>query len=193
METDADAQSQRERAALTAAMDRYADGDAAAFAAVYDALAPRLRPFLCRLAGSRGDDLLQQTFLQLHCARQAFARGSDVVPWAFAIARRLAIDAQRRSGREVLEAEPPAQEATGDARPDEVAAAREAAAHAEQVLTRIPAAQREAWQLVRRDGLSVAQAAEVLGTTKAAVKLRTFRASEALRAVLGPVQWEEAK
>ena len=38
----------RRRDALTGAMDRHADGDAAAFAEVYDLLAPRLLAYLTR-------------------------------------------------------------------------------------------------------------------------------------------------
>lgn len=51
------------RVRASAAMDRYASGDDAAFADLYDALAPRLYGFLLRLTGERGAaaDLLQQT------------------------------------------------------------------------------------------------------------------------------------
>ncbi len=75
----------------TSAMDRYAQGDDAAFSELYDALAPRLYGYLLRQTrnNARAEDLTQQTFLQMHCARGRFVRGADVVPWAFAIARRL--------------------------------------------------------------------------------------------------------
>src|SRR5258708_6663302 len=85
------------------AMDRYAQGDDAAFSELYDALAPRLYGYLLRQTrnNARAEDLVQQTFLQMHCARGRFLRGADVVPWAFAIARRLMIAGFRRPGREV--------------------------------------------------------------------------------------------
>ena len=44
---------------------------------------------------------------------------------------------------------------------------------------------------MKRDGLSLAEAAEVLGTTVAAVKLRIHRTYEALRAALGKEMHEE--
>jgi len=44
---------------------------------------------------------------------------------------------------------------------------------------------REAFVLLRYEGLSVQEAADVLGSTPTAVKLRAFRAYEALRAALG--------
>ncbi|MFO0660134.1 MAG: sigma factor-like helix-turn-helix DNA-binding protein [Polyangiaceae bacterium] len=49
----------------------------------------------------------------------------------------------------------------------------------------LPLAQREAFILIRYEGMSVAEAAAVVGTTESAIKLRAFRAYEALRAALG--------
>lgn len=180
------------RSALTAAMDRYADGDDAAFGEVYDRLAPRLYGFFVRQTGdaARAEDLLQQTFLQMHAARLAFARGSDVIPWAFCIGRRLLVDGRRRTKNEVLFDTAEQNAAALEARverfsvPDGLALTRELAARAEEELERMPASHREAYVLVRQEGLSVAQAAEVLGTTATAIKLRAHRAYEALRHAL---------
>ena len=63
-------------------MDRYAQGDSAAFGIVYDLLAPRLFAFLIRQTRSRAaaEDLVQQTFLQIHCARASYIGGADVTP-----------------------------------------------------------------------------------------------------------------
>jgi RNA polymerase sigma-70 factor (ECF subfamily) len=52
-------------------------------------------------------------------------------------------------------------------------------------LAKLPASQREAFILVRFEGLSMAEAAQVLDTTEASAKIRAFRAYEALRAALG--------
>src|SRR5262245_59278349 len=80
------------------AMERYSTGDDAAFAELYDAIAPRLLGFL--RAATRDEfateDLMQQTFLQIHGARGSFIPGAMVMPWAFAIAKRLVIDGARR-------------------------------------------------------------------------------------------------
>ena len=48
----------------------------------------------------------------------------------------------------------------------------------------LPESQRVAFELIKYDGLSVAQAAETLGTTVTAVKLRAHRCYEALRGAL---------
>jgi len=75
-------------------MARYAAGDDTAFPELYRLLAPRLHAFLGRRLRnpSQAEDVLQQTFLQIHAARSRFSPGSEVMPWAFAIARRLLID-----------------------------------------------------------------------------------------------------
>jgi RNA polymerase sigma-70 factor (ECF subfamily) len=180
------------------AMDRYACGDAAAFSELYDVLAPRLSSFLLRRTRdpARAEDLLQQTFLQMHCARQHFSRGADVVPWAFAIARRLLIDTYRKGGREVLDdgdgdGESERESVAPGASPEGLAGQRRLARRIEEELARVPEAHRAAFDLVQRDGLSMAEAAEVLGTTVSAVKLRAYRTYEALRASLGDEVREE--
>jgi len=166
-------------------MDRYADGDEAAFAEVYDGLAPRLYGYLLRAARDKSavEDLVQQTFLRMHDARGRFSRGSSVEPWAFAIARRLLVDYQRwRRLREAPPAEVdpdawPGTEPDGDA----VLRGRELSQRLSQALEELSPQQREAFLLVREQGLSMAEAAEVLGTTVTAVKLRSHRAYEGLR------------
>jgi len=177
-------------AALDAAMDRYARGEDAAFGEVYDGLAPRLQSFLQRYTHdrARAEDVVQQTMLQIHRARGRFEPGAQVVPWAFAIARRLLIDSHRRGGREVLakDDEDSARDllVALDAPADDVAIAKELAVRIQTVLDGIPDNQRIAFELIKQEGLSVAEAAQTLGTTVAAVKLRAHRAYEALRAAL---------
>ncbi len=169
------------------AMDRYADGDDKAFAVLYDALSPRLYGYLLRQTRdvARAEDLLQQTMLHIHLARDRFIRGAAVAPWAFAIARRLVIDASRRGKREPVDLDGDVNEGVSPApSADEVLQAVDLSQTVDRALRRLPPAQREAFELLKWDGLSVAQAAEVLGTTVAAVKLRAHRAYEALRGVL---------
>jgi RNA polymerase sigma-70 factor (ECF subfamily) len=172
------------------AMERYAGGDDAAFALVYDALAPRLYGYLLRQTRerSRAEDLLQQTMLHIHRARASFIPGAEVTPWAFAIARRLLVDSLRRNKREVLSEDgEPDPGVDGAPSAEEMVRARELATRVERVLAKLPQSQRAAFELIKNEGLSVAEAAQVLGTTVAAVKLRAHRAYEALRGALGDV------
>jgi RNA polymerase sigma-70 factor, ECF subfamily len=176
------------RSAGDAAMDRYAAGDDAAFAQVYDTLAPRLYGYLVRQTREvpRAEDLLQQTMLQIHRARSSFIAGAEVTPWAFAIARRLLVDSVRRGRREALGVEgEPDPGASPEPLADEWVAARDLAKRVDSVLAKLPQSQRQAFELIKNEGLSVAEAAQVLGTTVAAVKLRAHRAYEALRVALG--------
>ena len=135
---------------------------------------------------------MQQTFLHIHRARGSFIPGAAVMPWALAIAKRLMIDGARRRRLELgLFMHAPADddrmmsEPTATAAADEVLDARRLERRVQQRLDALPAAQRTAYQLVKQEGLSLKSAAEALGTSVAAVKLRTHRAYQALRAVLG--------
>jgi len=184
-------------AAVDQAMERYADGDGAAFGALYDALAPRLFAYLLRQTRSRtrAEDLVQQTFLQIHRARGSFLQGAEVTPWAFAIARRLLVDSIRRGRREVLtDGDAPGDEPMApDAPADELVQAQQTADRLARGLARLPENQRVAFELLKHEGLSVAEAAGALGITATALKLRAHRAYEALRALLGDVAGEDPR
>jgi RNA polymerase sigma-70 factor (ECF subfamily) len=185
---------------LDAAMDRYAAGDDAAFAELYDALAPRLYGYLLRQTRqhAKAEDLVQLTFMKIHRARGTFLAGASVLPWAYAIARRLMIDDARRGGREVLrndaeDAENAESAYAPDPPADERILAAELGQRIRTEVSRLPEAQRTAFQLIKEEGLSVAEAAQVLGTTTAAVKLRAHRAYVTLRAALGDAIGKEGE
>lgn len=176
-------------------MERYCDGDASAFRALYALVAPRLLGYLVKMARERAvaEDLLQHTFLKLHRARAAYVRGADPLPWIYSIAHRTFLDETRRRKRAVVRVgegdELPEQQADlrGEAedRRDEPRADPELVKAALDALAVLPAQQREAVVLTKLDGKSVAEAAEIAGTTVGAMKVRAHRGYEALRKVLG--------
>jgi RNA polymerase sigma-70 factor, ECF subfamily len=180
---------------LDAAMDRYARGEDAAFQELYRRGAPRLRGFLLRLSGDAAlaDDLAQEAFLRVHRARGSFEAGAAALPWIFAIARNVFLDHARHphvrraagDAHAGLAGAPPEREAPRDTQGDEALMGSEMLAIVRDTLARLPVLQREAFILVRFEGLSVHEAAEVLGASEGAVKIRAFRAYEALRAALG--------
>jgi RNA polymerase sigma-70 factor (ECF subfamily) len=189
----------RDTTLLDAAMDRYARGDDAAFEELYDGLVPRLYGYLLRQTRDRGkaEDVVQQTMLQIHRARGRFLPGAEVLPWAFAIARRLLIDQHRRGMREVLA--PTDDDGAAallvalDAPADDIASAKQIATRLEVELRKLPENQRVAFELIKIEGLSVAEAADVVGSTVAAVKLRAHRAYDALREALAELREPDEK
>jgi RNA polymerase sigma-70 factor (ECF subfamily) len=171
-------------------MSRYAEGDDAAFGEVFRVLSPRLLAFLRRLCGSPelAHDLLQETFLRMHRARGSFVPGSAVVPWAYAIARNCFVSHARslksRAVRSSVDINDHEVAAGLDSNAEEAAAVRQSAELVERTLAQMSVTNREAFVLIRFEGQSVAEAAQILGASEGAVKLRAFRAYEILRAAL---------
>jgi RNA polymerase sigma-70 factor, ECF subfamily len=185
---------------LNALMRQYGSGDDGAFDPLYQLLAPRLYRFCLRLTALRSDadDLFQETFLRLHRGRATYLAGANVLHWTFAIARSASLDRLRYRRRR-----PEFVGVTGD-----VADAEELHAHeshrpdlellAEDLirvvtveLRKMSEKNRVAYVLLREEGLSVKEAALVLGTTADVVKQRVHRACEQLRSAVGAAGWEE--
>lgn len=83
-------------------MDRYlARADQRAFAAIYARQAPLLRRMIQKRVRSAADaeDVLQQTFLRLHVARDSYRSGEPLRPWLCTIAGNLTRDHLRRALR----------------------------------------------------------------------------------------------
>jgi RNA polymerase sigma-70 factor (ECF subfamily) len=178
---------------LASLMQRYQEGDAAAFQGLYRAVADRVYGYLVRSTGDRttADDLLQEVFLNIHRARATYRPGSPVLPWAFAIARHAAASRARSVGRrakreesreDLSDAPAPETETASDPRLDEI----------QTVIDALPAQQREALLLLKVSGLSLKEAAAATGSTVGAVKLRAHRAYEAIRKHLGASKKEDA-
>ena len=164
----------------------YQGGDPRAFEALYGRLASPLLGYLQSLTRDRGlaEDLLQETFLQLHRARATYLPGRPVKPWLYAIARNVFLmhrrAATRRGRREVLADEelpevpvPPEVEGLGD---------REAVRHA---LAAVAEERREAVMLHHIMGMSFREVGGVLGISEGAAKVRAHRGMVQLREALG--------
>jgi RNA polymerase sigma-70 factor (ECF subfamily) len=184
--------------AVDLAMHRYADGEEAAFAEVFTALAPRLRLFLRRLGSSPdlADDLTQETFLRMHGARGSFVRGKQVAPWAYAIARNCFVS-HARSGKAKLargsvDAEQIELSAGASNSVEAESIARQSAEVVSRALANMTPARREAFILIRYEGMSVAAAAQIVGITEGALKIRAFHAYEILRGALAGMESEPA-
>jgi RNA polymerase sigma-70 factor (ECF subfamily) len=168
-------------------MERYAAGDDAAFAVVYDSLAPRIMRYLLRRTNDWGDaeDLLQQTMMHIHRSRGAFIAGAEVTPWVFAIARHLVMDRlRRREPGQRVDTRMLEKRASEAPPADEVVHARELALRVDQAMAELPPSQRSVVTLIKEDGMTVAEAAKALGTTVGATKARMSRAYQAIRSEL---------
>ncbi|HEY5926270.1 MAG TPA: RNA polymerase sigma factor, partial [Kofleriaceae bacterium] len=127
-------------------------------------------------------------------------RGADPLPWIYSIAHRTFIDDARKLKRaivrvaaeEVPEVSAGLDGETADRR-DESRVDPELAQAALDALAQLPAQQREAVVLTKLDGKSVAEAAEIAGTSVGAMKVRAHRGYEALRKLLGGKRVEPRK
>jgi RNA polymerase sigma-70 factor (ECF subfamily) len=170
---------------LEALMERYVDGDVAAFNAMYARLAPRLLGYLLSLTRCRdcAEDLLQTTFAKVHRARSSYLRGAPVQPWLRAIARRAFVDEQRgqRVRREQLSNSGTLPEVAARSALSKIELPHEL----DRALAELPTASREAILLTKYFGYSGDEAAAALGTTRGAIKLRVHRGNQQLREALG--------
>lgn len=165
----------------------YANGDDSALRELFRRYAPVLLRLCTRQVGRPADaqDLVQQTFLQLHRARRDFRGEMRLRPWIMTIALNLARDLLRRRGRRpettVDEAAlPPVPASTGaDADADVSRRVRLA-------LSGLPREQREVIELHWFEQLSFTEIAGIVGATSGAVRVRAHRGYVTLRKSLDP-------
>lgn len=190
---------------LAQQMDRYLDGDQRAFRELFDRLAPQVR---AQIRGKISDpataeDLVQQTFMKAHGARERFAApsGSDpdraVAVWYGAIARNATIDHLRRVYRERAvkldtgEATLELLESLRDTAPssEDRAIEREQqtslTARIKAALASLPTSQREVVTMHKLQGRPMAEIAEELGVREGTLRVRAHRGYKALANALG--------
>lgn len=171
---------------LRTLMAAYQRGDLDAFDGLYGALEGELRGFFAARCHDRHrvDDLVQDTFLQVHRSRRSYRDELPVRPWLYAIATRVLLMHVRRVARRE--------------RPEVALPEIEPAAHADdqaailtrivvgRALARVPPDGRRAFLLHHWHGLSFRDIAARLGIEPAAAKVRSSRAAQRLRRLLGP-------
>lgn len=170
---------------LDALMVAYQDGDLSAFEAIFAALAVPLRNYLISLARdrARGEDLLQETFLQMHRSRRTYTPGRPVKPWAFGIARHVWLMHRRSSTRRARH------ERTAPDELPEMPVAGIAEMFPErrdlgQALLEVADKRREALLLHHVWGFSFREVGAMLGISERAAKLRSFRGVRDLRTLM---------
>jgi RNA polymerase sigma-70 factor (ECF subfamily) len=166
---------------LRQAMAAYQAGSIEAFDRLYARLAPPLRQYLGALTrdSTRAQDLLQETFLQVHRSRRAYRQDLPVRPWAFAIARHVwLMDCRARSRRPAPTGELPELPV-----PPDVATLGDRQALGRALAALVPD-RREALLLHHVWGLSFAEIGQLLGIRADAAKLRSSRGMADLRRLL---------
>ena len=167
-------------------MVAYQSGEIEAFDSIYKHLKPVLFQYLLykTFNPSLSEDLLQESFLQLHRSRRTYLPGKPVLPWALAIARNVCLmELRSRRRREKHETnEPPSLPDTATTKEFDKMADRETLRRAFSLL---PADQREILLMHHTWGLSFAEIAGILGILRTTAKLRAHRAIKALRKILG--------
>ena len=163
----------------------YRSGDRAAFAALWT----RYAPPLCRLMRKQirrpedVNDLVQQTFLQLHRARNDFRDGAALRPWLYTIALNLRREYWRRAARrrespaELDERMLPTVEQADIVVKENALALRKA-------LAGLPHGQREVIELHWFEGFSFPEVAQIVGASLSAVKVRAHRGYKVLKVEL---------
>lgn len=139
--------------------------------------------YVLRLTGgdrAHAEDVVQETLVRAWRHPEVLSRPPGAVrAWLFTVARHLVID-QWRAGREIATDEPPEQVGGADTWTDEVLDGWIVA----DALTQLTAEHRQVVVLCYFRGLSVAEAARVLGVPDGTVKSRTHYALRALRLAL---------
>lgn len=167
-------------------MAAYVAGDAAAFRIIFERFAPLLMRTMLRelYVREEANDLVQQTFLQLHRARADFDHAQKLKPWIFTIAMNLKREYFRRKKRRPersLDADGGVEPAVGALGAAQVEARRTLA----RVMADLPPDQREVIELHWFDGLEFPEVAQVVGASVSAVKVRAHRGYVRLRQALG--------
>lgn len=173
-----------------------AAGDAAALGLLYDRYGKLVYSVALRITGDRGsaEEVTQDTFLRLwqHAGRYQAERGS-LVSWLLTIAQRRAIDELRgRNGTirryEVSLPESPPLQQVGD-----ISGLMQLRLDLQQALADLPAAQREAIELLFFGGLNRREIARRTGNPLGTVHTRLRLGLEKLRSIfLKPDQEQES-
>ena len=164
-------------------MLRYQQADAAATAVLISQVSPLLLRFFRSQCGSRAEaeDLLQDTWLQIHKVRHTHRSGEPLLPWIYAIARHVRVDSYRRSQRIR------SREQTMSPLPEPSASVQGNSAEMpdfDTLIAVLPPSQREVVSMLKVSEMSLAEVARATSSSVGSVKLKAHRAYQKLRAVL---------
>lgn len=163
-------------------------GDSAALGTLFDRHRSMVHRFLARLAGAdqrNTDDLVQETFLQVHRSASQFGGRAGVRTWMLGIAvnvsrRHRRTEARRRAACADFGREPQRAART----PDHVARTRQFAIHLQNALAALAPDLREVFVMCDLEEVPGAEAATALGLREGTLWWRLSEARKALRKAL---------
>lgn len=162
-------------------MRDYQAGSLEAFSVIYAEVAPALRRYLLYLARrpDLAEDLLQETFLQMHRSRALYRTAYPVAPWLFGMARYVFLMNRRASRRYAAvhdtAAEPPEVPVPAEMERLATTDAVQRAVRALDVARSEPLLLHHVW------GFSFNEIAGMLGITSGAARTRASRAMAEMR------------
>jgi RNA polymerase sigma-70 factor (ECF subfamily) len=169
-------------------MIRYQGGSLEAFQELYAQLAAGVRRYLSHLAGASqiADDLLQETFLQMHRSRGAYNPAYAVRPWVFGLARNVFLMNRRAARRwaDVHQSQEDVPDFPVLPEVDQMASRDEI----RRCIASLPEDQAEALLLHHEWGFSFEEIAGMLGVSSPAARARASRGMAALRIALNHLQ-----
>lgn len=166
------------------------NGDQVAYAALLRDLLPYLRAMARRRfrQAEEAEDAVQDILLTLHTVRHSYDPARPFRPWIVTIARRRIADRMVRLGRRAanemlsaLDDDETFSVPVTNSDMDTTVQAREAVA----AVADLPPGQRQAFELLKVQGLSLNEASAATGLSVTALKVATHRAVLALRRRLG--------
>lgn len=167
--------------------------DEAALRAFYDSVAPLLVRIAYRIAGSEeaAEDLVHEAFIRFLEKRIPFPSADDAKYWLIRVVKNGALNYAKRKGREARAYErwwrgEAAVESMRSQTPpaEEELVRRESEEEIKLLLDRLPEKHRSVLVLKEYGGMSYKEIGRVLGISEGNVKVRAFRAREALLALL---------
>jgi RNA polymerase sigma-70 factor (ECF subfamily) len=152
------------------------------FLAPWQDVAAQLRPFLARrVASADVDDVLQDVWLRVQRGIAGLRDEERFTSWLFQIARSAVAEHQRVRARHPLPDAPTEADLVAESTADDREAADSLACCISIFVARLPSPYREAVTLVELEGLTLREAAELVGVSVSGMKSRVQRGRAQLR------------
>lgn len=160
-------------------MGRYQVGDLAAARSLIELISPNLQRYLAAQSAGRGDadDLLQEVWLRIHRVRHTYQPGRPLLPWVYAIARRVRVDHYRRAVRTSVR-----EQRWEELRESSLSRAESAHVNElQELLAPLSESEREVLEMMKLSGMSLEEVARATSCSVGSVKQKVHRAYEKLR------------